>query len=182
MCGRFVASRPVSEIAEIFDVDEIDVPDDLLAPRYNVAPSTGVLGINMRVRHHSDAQAPDPMASAEPAGHGEPNPRELAPDGEDPSSAPHRRLTDYRWGLVPSWSKIVSSDARTFNARAETLLEKPSFRTALQRRRLIVPADAFYEWKRLPGPGLRSVREPWKEHAKCGRARSERRRPVTGST
>jgi putative SOS response-associated peptidase YedK len=56
-----------------------------------------------------------------------------------------------QWGLVPSWSKDPSIGARMINARAETVEEKPSFRTAFKRRRCLIPADGFYEWKRLNG-------------------------------
>lgn len=53
-----------------------------------------------------------------------------------------------RWGLVPSWAQEISIGSRMINARAETLLEKPSFRTAFQKRRCIIPANGFYEWQK----------------------------------
>ena len=59
-----------------------------------------------------------------------------------------RELVPLRWGLVPSWAKEPSIGHRMINARAETVAEKPSFRTAFKRRRCIVPADGYYEWQR----------------------------------
>ncbi|MCS7061518.1 MAG: SOS response-associated peptidase [Anaerolineae bacterium] len=58
-----------------------------------------------------------------------------------------RRLSVGRWGLIPAWSKDATIGARLINARAETLIEKPAFRTPLKRRRCLVPADGFYEWR-----------------------------------
>jgi putative SOS response-associated peptidase YedK len=52
-----------------------------------------------------------------------------------------------RWGLIPSWAVDRKIGNKTFNARAETLTEKPSFRDAFRRRRCAVLVDAFYEWK-----------------------------------
>jgi len=59
-----------------------------------------------------------------------------------------RELAMLYWGLVPSWAKEKSIGARMINARSETLTEKPSFRTAFQRRRCLVLADGWYEWQR----------------------------------
>lgn len=55
-----------------------------------------------------------------------------------------------RWGLLPSWAPDEKLAQRTFNARAETVAEKPSFRAAFKHRRCLVPASAFYEWQAVP--------------------------------
>ena len=56
------------------------------------------------------------------------------------------KLDFFTWGLIPSWSKDPKIGSRMINARAETLAEKPSFRTAFKRRRCLILADGFYEW------------------------------------
>lgn len=56
-----------------------------------------------------------------------------------------------RWGLIPSWSKDPAIGARLINARSESAREKPSFRTALKKRRCIIPASGFFEWQALAG-------------------------------
>ncbi len=58
------------------------------------------------------------------------------------------KLSRYRWGLIPFWAKDQSIGNKMINARAETILEKPSFKTSFKRRRCIIPADAFYEWRK----------------------------------
>ena len=60
-----------------------------------------------------------------------------------------RRGGYMRWGLIPFWAKDKSIGSRMINARAETIVEKPSFRNALRRRRCLVLADGFYEWQKL---------------------------------
>ena len=126
MCGRFVASRPVEEIARLLEVDEVEVPSELVAPRWNVAPQAMVLAVT------------------EPA--------------HDPGL---RRLSAFRWGLVPWWAKDSSIGARAFNAKSETVRDKPMFRSAIDKQRCIIPADAFYEWAPAArGDPIRRKR-PW---------------------
>lgn len=65
-----------------------------------------------------------------------------------------RELSFYRWGLIPFWAKDKSIGARMINAKAETIDEKPAFRTAFKKRRCLVLADGFYEWKKTPSGKL----------------------------
>lgn len=69
-----------------------------------------------------------------------------------------RELRMFRWGLIPSWAKDMSIGQKLINARAETLAEKPSFRSAFKRRRCLLPADGFFEWTEVdpaqPDPNL----------------------------
>ncbi|MEH6908745.1 SOS response-associated peptidase [Neobacillus drentensis] len=58
------------------------------------------------------------------------------------------RMGFLKWGLVPPWAKDSAIGHKMINARAETLSEKPSFRTAFKKKRCLVIADSFYEWKR----------------------------------
>jgi putative SOS response-associated peptidase YedK len=59
-----------------------------------------------------------------------------------------RELVPMRWGLVPSWwKKRAKETPATFNARAETVAEKPMFRAAFKRNRCLIPASGYYEWK-----------------------------------
>jgi len=60
-------------------------------------------------------------------------------------------MDEYRWGLIPSWSKDPKIGNRLFNARGETIAEKPSFRTAFAKRPCVIPVDGFYEWDHRPG-------------------------------
>lgn len=77
----------------------------------------------------------------------------IAPTQEAPilrqrrEPAGERTLQNLRWGLVPAWAEDPKGGAPLINARAETVLDKPAFRTAFSRRRCLVPADGFYEWK-----------------------------------
>jgi putative SOS response-associated peptidase YedK len=70
-------------------------------------------------------------------------------------------LVSMRWGLVPSWWKKSLKDLpATFNARAETVAEKPMFRDAFRRRRCIIPASGYYEWRKAQ-EGNKPGKQPW---------------------
>jgi len=63
--------------------------------------------------------------------------------------AGHREFVALRWGLVPAWSPEPRTAYSTFNARAETVANKPTYRQAFRRRRCLIPSDGFYEWRRV---------------------------------
>jgi putative SOS response-associated peptidase YedK len=65
-----------------------------------------------------------------------------------PAGSHHRELAFLRWGLIPSWATDPAIGNRLINARAETVAEKPAFRSAFRQRRCLVLADGFYEWQR----------------------------------
>jgi putative SOS response-associated peptidase YedK len=129
MCGRYVSTASLTELAEAYGVDEIRT--ESLGARYNVAPSQPVYAVVAR----------------------RPPPGEGSAGGVGPLPAT-RRLGALRWGLVPSWAKDRSIGNKLINARSEGIAAKPAFRSALLRRRCIIPADSFYEWQVQPaGPG-----------------------------
>lgn len=122
MCGRYVTTSTVAELAERLDVDEVRAEED--RPNYNVTPRVEV-----------------PIVA-----------ETLTETGE------HRRVLDrVRWGLVPSWAKDLSIGDRQINARAEGIAGKPAYRRAFAKRRCLIPADGFYEWKVVPG---RTTKQP----------------------
>ena len=57
-----------------------------------------------------------------------------------------RTIVPMRWGFLPAWTKDPKKFGLVINARAESIVEKPSFRNAIRRRRCLVPADGYYEW------------------------------------
>ena len=109
-------------------------------------------------------------------------PEGVAPGGEDGPGANYnvapttdvfavlvdggvRKLETLHWGLVPFWAKDPSAGNRMINARAETLAEKSAYRNAFRKRRCIIPADGFYEWKKVPG---RKAKQPMYLHRADG--------------
>lgn len=59
-------------------------------------------------------------------------------------------LQFFKWGLIPFWAKVEKIGSRMINSRIETILEKPAFRNAVNKRRCLVPFDGFYEWQKTP--------------------------------
>ncbi|KAA0236441.1 MAG: putative SOS response-associated peptidase YedK [Acidimicrobiales bacterium] len=72
-----------------------------------------------------------------------------------------RQLQPFRWGLIPFWAKERSVGYKMINARAETLADKNAYKRAFRSRRCIIPANGFYEWKRIPG---RRAKQPFYIH------------------
>ncbi|MEQ6375674.1 SOS response-associated peptidase [Bacillaceae bacterium S4-13-56] len=72
-----------------------------------------------------------------------------------------KRAGQLQWGLVPSWAKDPSIGYKMINARSESAHEKPSFKKLLTRRRCLVVADSFYEWKQVDG-----MKQPMRIHPK----------------
>ena len=129
MCGRFALFTPPARIARYFEASLAEGADGEHAPSWNVAPTDSVLGVRDR-----------------PARLPEQNPQQQGPAEE--RGEPERILMSFRWGLIPWWSKDAKSGSRLFNARSETVATRASFREAFRERRIIVPADGFYEWRK----------------------------------
>ncbi|NAZ87797.1 SOS response-associated peptidase [Kineococcus indalonis] len=128
MCGRYALSRSDDDLVELLDVGE--VVGDPLRPSWNVAPTQRARAVLQR------APREDAGAGGAAGGGG---------------GAPARQLRTLRWGLVPAWAKDVKIGSRMINARVETVTEKPAYRRAASRRRLLVPADGYYEWQQREG-------------------------------
>jgi len=138
MCGRYASARSRIELLEEFEVQR-DRVDESLQPDYNVAPTKPVYAVMTR----------QPRAEAD-----------AAPTGNAAAAKAERELRVVRWGLVPYWAKDVSIGSRMINARAETVSEKPAFRTAFAKRRCLLPADGYYEWQ-PPPPGTKGSKQPY---------------------
>jgi len=127
MCGRIALYTPPARLSRYFDASLDEGVDPEGTPSWNVGPTRDVLGVTEEV------------------------PRARARDADEGAAEPERLLATYRWGLVPSWSKDLASGNRLFNARAETVATRSSFRAAFEARRCLVPVDGFYEWRKARG-------------------------------
>jgi putative SOS response-associated peptidase YedK len=146
MCGRYTLSHSTEGLLERFQAQGIVSP---METRYNIAPSQVVAVITA---------APDSPTQGLASG----------------SSA--RQLQFFKWGLIPYWTKDLRKQKPMINARAETLIERATFKDSFMRKRCLIPADGFYEWKmhsslripmriRLTGERLFAFAGIWDEFA-----------------
>jgi putative SOS response-associated peptidase YedK len=119
MCGRFVVAKSVGDIVQMFEIDE--VVGDMPGISYNVAPTQQIAMIVDRAFEKD---------------------QDGAPIGEL-----QRELHSARWGLIPRWAKSDTGSAPLINGRIESILEKPSFKDSVVRRRCVIPASGYYEWQ-----------------------------------
>jgi putative SOS response-associated peptidase YedK len=109
-------------LAAEFDAVDLDAATAAPNADYNVAPTKNEITIVQRHPRDDDGN-PDPSTTV-------------------------RSLRVMRWGFVPHWAKDKSIGNRMINARADTAASKPAFRTSVAKRRCLVPADGWYEWRR----------------------------------
>jgi putative SOS response-associated peptidase YedK len=155
MCGRFTLKTDPRVIASQFQVSSIAILEGRIAD----LSSPIVEQIDSNLFYPNFNVAPTHRIPA------------VVSQGEE------RLMAAFSWGLVPGWAKDPAIGSRMINARSETAAEKPSFRSALAKRRCIVPADGWYEWQASLGKktpfyfsasnekvlGLAGIYESWKQ-------------------
>jgi len=179
MCGRFNLRTDAAEFAAAFGVPP---PIDAPLLRFNIAPTQPILIVRLREplstdrrsepnrraaggpgrrsergrpSDHDDQQPPDETARrlgqlrSDEDVRSDKDGGELGGDNAAPAS---REAVAVRWGLVPSWADDPKIGSRMINARSETAADKPSFRAAYKRRRCLIPASGFYEWRPTASP------------------------------
>jgi putative SOS response-associated peptidase YedK len=118
MCGRFVLDRRTTDLVALFDVDTFGT--DLPEPSWNIAPTQSIsIVLDSLPRATEDEPFPEPL----------------------------RRLESARWGLVPGFAKDPKAGPPLFNARSEDVASKSSFANAVSKRRAVIPASGYYEWR-----------------------------------
>lgn len=148
MCGRYTLTRHDDITGDLqASLDVAAIGDEWWKPRYNVAPTQPAPVVRL---HHGPNDPQD-----------ESRPGERAPEAT-------REIVMMRWGLVPFWAgKPGAKPPLMINARKESLHAKAVFRDLLARRRCLVPADGFYEWK-PPGKGSKGPAQPVYLHPEEG--------------
>jgi putative SOS response-associated peptidase YedK len=157
MCGRFTLKTDPKVIASQFKVSAIAVLEGQIADL--TAPAISASQVDSELFHPNFNVAPTHKIPA------------------SVSQNDETLMAAFTWGLVPNWAKDPAIGSRMINARSETAAEKPSFRSALGKRRCIVPADGWYEWQGTPGKktpfyfsslndsvlGLAGIYESWRQ-------------------
>jgi putative SOS response-associated peptidase YedK len=124
VCGRYASTKDPATLAAEFDA--MDATEGHAPPvDHNVAPTKDVVAVVQR--HPRDER-------------GEPDPDRTV-----------RSLRVMRWGLIPPWSKDRSVGARMINARSETAATSRAFKSSLAKRRCLLPADGWFEWRKEGG-------------------------------
>jgi putative SOS response-associated peptidase YedK len=125
MCGRYAASRRLEDLIEEFEIEAVaeQAPGEDLIEEFE--PDYNV--------------APTKTA-----------PVVFAAQVDQDADRPARRLRLFTWGLVPWWAEDRGIAGRLINARAETILDKPAYRTAVLAQRCLIPADGWFEWQVSP--------------------------------
>jgi putative SOS response-associated peptidase YedK len=133
MCGRFVSTTDPAVLGKrIGAVDETG--HRVGGPNYNVAPTSTIAAVVARRDQPDDTRV---------------------------GATCTRRILPMRWGLLPPWVKADSggrplAKSLLINARAETLISSPAFRSAARSQRCLIPMDGYYEWMPSPEPGAKT--------------------------
>jgi putative SOS response-associated peptidase YedK len=135
MCGRYVSTKSTGDLLDEFDAIDATADADYQSD-YNVAPTVSVRTVVNRPPREENVPY-------------------------DPDALPVRQLRIARWGLVPSWAKDLAAGNRMFNIRAESIADKPSFRRIFSKRRCLVPADGWYEWRPENDPTGKPRKQPY---------------------
>ena len=139
MCGRYALTMEPESLYGTFEAE----PDE------RAGGAQGLYGGDpVRPRYNIAPTLTVPVVRLEPR---------VAPEDA------RRQIEPMRWGLVPSWAKDVSVGSRMFNARVESLAEKAAFRTALAKRRCLIPASGYFEWRKLGDEAVKGKRRPVKQ-------------------
>lgn len=155
MCGRYTLTAKQEELARKFLADylrQMEAESKRARPPSRNAKGAGADG----KEGAGNVSSPD---ATEPGGvPSEPqfaeHPRyNIAPGQPIPvvlydAQRELRRMDYFNWGLIPSWAQDINIGYKMINARAETIAEKPSYKIPFRRRRCLIPANGFYEWKR----------------------------------
>ncbi|MFW0789068.1 SOS response-associated peptidase [Gordonia sp. CPCC 205333] len=164
MCGRYaVTTDPAKLAAEIDAVNEVPMPEppaDLDAGKEAQLTLDGSSAEVKEPRppfiNYNVAPTTTIMTVVSRHSH------------EDPDDDPTLRIRAMRWGLVPTWAKEIGKGS-LFNARAESVGEKASFRGSVKSKRCLIPMDGWYEWKKVEVAGSsKPAKVPYFMHPRDG--------------